>query len=174
MEEARNNGDKLKNAALEAQPSSVQGDNRDGVKIAQAGAIYMECRRNFVASIGGYMIDGCREFVKRPGGRQDDDKQSFLCATCGCHRSFHRKVLLPPHLLRDTRPCCIMNYLRSLPLRVMQPRPPTSWLMRPRSLPNYELIEGQGSSMSPNEAEEKSKSDSEEEVNKPLENNKEG
>ncbi|KAL4383918.1 hypothetical protein GQ457_15G016530 [Hibiscus cannabinus] len=45
---------------------------------------YKECRRNHAASFGRYAIDGCREFICC----RDD---VFMCAACGCHRSFHRK-----------------------------------------------------------------------------------
>ncbi|GMJ00629.1 hypothetical protein HRI_003732100 [Hibiscus trionum] len=45
---------------------------------------YKECRRNHAASFVRYAIDGCREFICC----KDDD---FMCAACGCHRSFHRR-----------------------------------------------------------------------------------
>ncbi|XP_022762552.1 uncharacterized protein LOC111308491 [Durio zibethinus] len=155
------------NAAVEARANSAQEINSEGVDVEQGGAIYMECRRNYVASIGGYIVDGCEKFVK--GAGKGETKEALLCATCGCHRSFHRKVLLPPHL-RDTRYYNIMNYLCSLrALTVLQHRPPTPWLMRSPTLENYcDLIEGQGSSLSPDEGEEKFESDSGDEINQPL------
>ncbi|XVF00610.1 hypothetical protein REPUB_Repub04eG0015400 [Reevesia pubescens] len=177
MEKARKT-DEINNAAdlegAQANSHVQRMINREGVNVEQAGATFMECWRNYVASIGGYIIDGCEKFVKGVGG-QDETKEAFLCARCGCHRSFHRKVLSPPPHVRDTRYYNIMNYLRSLPLTVLSPRPPTPWLMRsPTVLPNNELIEGQGSSMSPREAEEKSESEKGEEVNQPSKINKAG
>ncbi|KAG0502042.1 hypothetical protein HPP92_002114 [Vanilla planifolia] len=58
---------------------------RDGAFGAVAS--YGECRRNHAASTGGYVVDGCMEFMA--GG---DD--GLKCTACGCHRSFHRKVVL--------------------------------------------------------------------------------
>ncbi|KAL5995497.1 hypothetical protein ACLOJK_025559 [Asimina triloba] len=45
---------------------------------------YKECLRNHAASLGSYATDGCGEFT--PDGLQ--------CAACGCHRNFHRKIIL--------------------------------------------------------------------------------
>ena len=50
--------------------------------------MYKECRRNHAASFGRYVFDGCGEFIC-----YNDD--AFMCAACGCHRSFHRKY--PPN-----------------------------------------------------------------------------
>ncbi|EOX97167.1 ZF-HD homeobox protein [Theobroma cacao] len=167
MEKARNSPDQINNVAdIQARAGSGQGIN-PGSHVVEQGATYMECRRNYVASIGGYIIDGCPKFVE--GGHDDEIKEALLCATCGCHRSFHRKVVLPPPHLRDTR-YSIMNYLRSLPLAALQPRPPTPWLMQSPILPNCELIEGQGSSTSPDESE----SDSGDEINQASKINKAG
>ncbi|XWS62442.1 hypothetical protein CRYUN_Cryun06bG0011100 [Craigia yunnanensis] len=160
--------DKINNAPPEVQANPVQRINREGV-VEQAEVTYMECRRNYAASTGGYIIDGCGKFLK---GGQDDTKEALLCTTCGCHRSFHRKVLPPPHL-RDSR-YNIMNYLCSLPITTLQARPPTPWLMRSPTLPNYELIEGQGSSSNPDETKEKPESESGGEINQPSDINKAG
>ncbi|KAK4751345.1 hypothetical protein SAY87_004827 [Trapa incisa] len=48
---------------------------------------YAECQRNHAASSGGHAVDGCSAFVARTTG-----ESSFACASCGCHRNFHRKV----------------------------------------------------------------------------------
>ncbi|PKA62024.1 ZF-HD homeobox protein [Apostasia shenzhenica] len=45
---------------------------------------YRECLRNHAASVGGHVVDGCCEFMPSNG-------DSYKCAACGCHRSFHRK-----------------------------------------------------------------------------------
>ncbi|XAR48332.1 hypothetical protein NMG60_11031114 [Bertholletia excelsa] len=49
---------------------------------------YKECRKNHAANIGGYAVDGCREFM--PAGKEGT-KAAFACAACTCHRNFHRR-----------------------------------------------------------------------------------
>ncbi|PHU25502.1 Mini zinc finger protein 1 [Capsicum chinense] len=49
---------------------------------------YKECQKNHAASVGGYAVDGCREFM--PSGDEGTDS-AFICAACGCHRNFHRR-----------------------------------------------------------------------------------
>ncbi|CAN8293470.1 unnamed protein product [Cochlearia groenlandica] len=50
----------------------------------QSSCVYRECMRNHAAKLGSYAIDGCREYSKPATGD--------LCAACGCHRSYHRRV----------------------------------------------------------------------------------
>ncbi|XP_058078163.1 zinc-finger homeodomain protein 1-like [Magnolia sinica] len=45
---------------------------------------YRECLRNHAASLGSYATDGCGEFTS----------DGLQCAACGCHRNFHRKIIL--------------------------------------------------------------------------------
>lgn len=52
------------------------------------GVRYKECRKNHAASIGGYAVDGCREFM--PAG-EEGTAAAFKCAACSCHRNFHRQ-----------------------------------------------------------------------------------
>ncbi|XP_047313250.1 mini zinc finger protein 2-like [Impatiens glandulifera] len=49
---------------------------------------YAECQKNHAASMGGYAVDGCREFMARGG---EGTPAALVCAACGCHRSFHRR-----------------------------------------------------------------------------------
>lgn len=141
-------------------------------------ATYMECRRNYTAAIGDYVVEGCRKFV-RCGGQDETKVETIVCATCGCHRNFHRKVPNSPHLPPVDPTCHNFNmkdqycYIRPVTITGTS-RPPTTWMMRTVTpsvvLPNHELIEGQGSCKSPTEfAEETSQSDDgeEEEVNSP-------
>ncbi|KAI3412502.1 ZF-HD dimerization-type domain-containing protein [Psidium guajava] len=51
---------------------------------------YAECQKNYAASTGGQIVDGCTEF--RPQG-EEGSSLALDCATCGCHRNFHRKVV---------------------------------------------------------------------------------
>ncbi|KAE8683001.1 Detected protein of unknown function [Hibiscus syriacus] len=50
--------------------------------------IYRDCQRNHACSLGGYVIDGCTEFI------QGNSISSTHCEACGCHRNYHRKVLV--------------------------------------------------------------------------------
>lgn len=74
------------NAAASSNPPPQCFNNYAAVH-EPAAASYRECRRNHAAAIGRYAFDGCGEFLK--AGR--DGTRAFLCAACGCHRSFHRK-----------------------------------------------------------------------------------
>ncbi|XP_021761625.1 mini zinc finger protein 1-like [Chenopodium quinoa] len=49
---------------------------------------YCECQKNHAASIGGYAVDGCREFM---ASGAEGTSNALICAACGCHRNFHRK-----------------------------------------------------------------------------------
>lgn len=53
--------------------------------------VYRECLRNHAASLGSYATDGCGEFTP-----DDSPAGDLQCAACGCHRNFHRKVLVAP------------------------------------------------------------------------------
>ncbi|KAL6175506.1 hypothetical protein ACLB2K_052146 [Fragaria x ananassa] len=48
---------------------------------------YGECQKNHAANIGGYAVDGCREFM---ASGEDGTAEALTCAACGCHRNFHR------------------------------------------------------------------------------------
>ncbi|CAH1422482.1 unnamed protein product [Lactuca virosa] len=49
---------------------------------------YGECQKNHAANIGGYAVDGCREFM---ASGEEGTTAALVCAACGCHRSFHRR-----------------------------------------------------------------------------------
>lgn len=51
---------------------------------------YKECRKNHAANIGGYAVDGCREFM---AAGEEGTGDALKCAACGCHRSFHKKEI---------------------------------------------------------------------------------
>ncbi|XP_039065813.1 zinc-finger homeodomain protein 14-like [Hibiscus syriacus] len=50
--------------------------------------IYRDCQRNHACSLGGYAIDGCTEFI------QGNTISSTQIEACGCHRNYHRKVVV--------------------------------------------------------------------------------
>ncbi|KAH0771051.1 hypothetical protein KY290_015032 [Solanum tuberosum] len=49
---------------------------------------YKECLKNHAANMGGYVRDGCGEFM--PSG-EEETPEYLKCAACDCHRNFHRK-----------------------------------------------------------------------------------
>ena len=49
---------------------------------------YAECQKNHAANIGGYAVDGCREFM---ASGEEGTNGALACAACGCHRNFHRR-----------------------------------------------------------------------------------
>ncbi|XVE56932.1 hypothetical protein DITRI_Ditri04bG0050500 [Diplodiscus trichospermus] len=49
---------------------------------------YGECQKNHAANIGGYAVDGCREFM---ASGVEGTTGALTCAACGCHRNFHRR-----------------------------------------------------------------------------------
>ncbi|KAK9061750.1 hypothetical protein SSX86_018933 [Deinandra increscens subsp. villosa] len=55
---------------------------------------YGKCNKNFSATTGGHVLDGCGEFM--PSLTSTDPRTSLYCDACGCHRSFHRQTDHPP------------------------------------------------------------------------------
>ncbi|EXB31976.1 hypothetical protein L484_013609 [Morus notabilis] len=49
---------------------------------------YGECQKNHAAGVGGYAVDGCREFM---ASGEEGTSGALTCAACGCHRNFHRR-----------------------------------------------------------------------------------
>ncbi|KAF4376686.1 hypothetical protein F8388_025557 [Cannabis sativa] len=49
---------------------------------------YGECQKNHAAGVGGYAVDGCREFM---ASGVEGTTAALTCAACGCHRNFHRR-----------------------------------------------------------------------------------
>ncbi|XWS40876.1 hypothetical protein CRYUN_Cryun17cG0033600 [Craigia yunnanensis] len=49
---------------------------------------YRECQKNHAAGVGGYAVDGCREFM---ASGEEGTSAALTCAACGCHRNFHRR-----------------------------------------------------------------------------------
>ncbi|XP_011003723.1 PREDICTED: zinc-finger homeodomain protein 6 [Populus euphratica] len=66
---------------------------------SSASIRYRECLKNHAASMGGHVLDGCGEFM--PGG-EEGTPETFKCAACECHRSFHRREI-------DGAPQCVAN-----------------------------------------------------------------
>ncbi|KAI3673413.1 hypothetical protein L6452_39532 [Arctium lappa] len=52
---------------------------------------YGECQKNHAANIGGYAVDGCREFM---AAGEEGTTGELTCAACGCHRNFHRREVV--------------------------------------------------------------------------------
>jgi ZF-HD homeobox protein with Cys/His-rich dimerization domain len=66
------------------QDPSMAAGRKETTKVVQ----YMECQRNHAANIGGYAVDGCREFMALGA---EGTAEALICAACNCHRSFHRR-----------------------------------------------------------------------------------
>nr|XP_010931461.2 mini zinc finger protein 2 [Elaeis guineensis] len=72
------------------------GPQQDPKKTSSNGSLvkkekvvrYGECRKNHAASIGGYAVDGCREFM---ASGEEGTSDALRCAACNCHRSFHKR-----------------------------------------------------------------------------------
>nr|XP_043618523.1 mini zinc finger protein 3-like [Erigeron canadensis] len=65
------------------------GSNRTTSVSTNQRVRYAECQKNHAANIGGYAVDGCREFMA--SGEEAGTRAAVTCAACGCHRSFHRR-----------------------------------------------------------------------------------
>ncbi|KAI3748028.1 hypothetical protein L6452_10846 [Arctium lappa] len=52
-----------------------------------------KCLKNHAANTGGYVLDGCREFMPTPISTPTDPITSLKCDACGCHRNFHRREI---------------------------------------------------------------------------------
>ncbi|WCJ25911.1 mini zinc finger [Euphorbia peplus] len=52
---------------------------------------YLECEKNQAAGVGGFAVDGCREFMASIG--EEGSIAALTCAACGCHRNFHRREI---------------------------------------------------------------------------------
>ncbi|KAF3444202.1 hypothetical protein FNV43_RR13892 [Rhamnella rubrinervis] len=69
-------------------PCMEEQMNMKKKKVPAMQVMYKECLKNHAASIGGFAIDGCGEFM--PGGDQGT-LEAIKCSACNCHRNFHRK-----------------------------------------------------------------------------------
>ncbi|MQL77783.1 hypothetical protein Taro_010221 [Colocasia esculenta] len=69
-------------------PSSKDVPNGPTPKTEKVVVRYRECRKNHAASIGGYAVDGCREFM---ASGEEGTSAALKCAACSCHRSFHKR-----------------------------------------------------------------------------------
>lgn len=65
-------------------------DSTNSVNNVRIHVIYGECQRNLAVHDGGYALDGCREFMASQAEGTDG---ALICAACGCHRNFHRRVV---------------------------------------------------------------------------------
>ncbi|XP_057786215.1 mini zinc finger protein 2-like [Salvia miltiorrhiza] len=65
-----------------------QSSNSANSSYAVRAVRYGECQKNHAANVGGYAVDGCREFM--PCG-EEGTAGALTCAACGCHRNFHRR-----------------------------------------------------------------------------------
>lgn len=64
-------------------------NTRNNIPLSTNVIRYMECQRNQAIVVGGFAVDGCREFMATG---EDGTPEALICAACNCHRSFHRRV----------------------------------------------------------------------------------
>ncbi|TKY65189.1 Mini zinc finger protein 2 [Spatholobus suberectus] len=50
--------------------------------------IYGECQKNQAVNVGGFAVDGCREFM---ASGAEGTAGALTCAACGCHKNFHKR-----------------------------------------------------------------------------------
>ncbi|KAK8618191.1 hypothetical protein V6N13_116059 [Hibiscus sabdariffa] len=62
---------------------------------------YGECQKNHAANIGGYAVDGCREFM---ASGMEGTTGALTCAACGCHRNFHKREVETEEVCEYTPP----------------------------------------------------------------------
>lgn len=70
--------------------SNDKASNGSLLTVEKPGIRYRECRKNHAASIGSYVVDGCREFL---AAGEEGTNSALRCASCSCHRSFHKREL---------------------------------------------------------------------------------
>ncbi|KAG0467439.1 hypothetical protein HPP92_018406 [Vanilla planifolia] len=73
------------------EPTTAKSQSNGYTKKEKAAVRYGECRKNHAAGIGGYAVDGCREFM---ASGEEGTPAALRCAACACHRSFHKRELL--------------------------------------------------------------------------------
>ncbi|KAE8819108.1 zinc finger-homeodomain transcription factor [Hordeum vulgare] len=61
--------------------------------VLEAVPAYKECLKNHAAAIGAHAVDGCGEWMPVVE-LNTADPASYKCAACGCHRNFHRLVMV--------------------------------------------------------------------------------
>ncbi|KAJ8774886.1 hypothetical protein K2173_019890 [Erythroxylum novogranatense] len=61
---------------------------------------YAECQKNHAVDVGGFAVDGCREFMA--SGDQEGTTAALTCAACGCHRSFHRREVQTTEVVSES------------------------------------------------------------------------
>ncbi|XP_021286447.1 zinc-finger homeodomain protein 2-like [Herrania umbratica] len=132
--------------------------------VGEQGVTYMECRRNVSLPAGHYSVDGCSEFLKREAGREN----AMLCDACGCHRSFHRKVL--PTLYSEATHYLVFNDIPSVRPMPQPQQPPIPLVPQPE-LPHEQVAESE--SEGEEEEEERSGTDEESEDRSELDSESE-
>ncbi|CAK9184938.1 unnamed protein product [Ilex paraguariensis] len=90
--------------------------------------MFKECRHNHAAHLGRHAFDGCGEFLKNGN---DGTPEALLCASCGCHRNFHRKEELPLHRLQVIR-LYLFRHLSAAAVAAPPPPPPPGALHHAR------------------------------------------
>ncbi|KAJ0704286.1 putative transcription factor ZF-HD family [Helianthus annuus] len=70
----------------------LQSDSTSSSNNVRLRVRYGECQRNIALEVGGYALDGCREFM---ASTVEGTEGALICAACDCHRSFHQRMVEP-------------------------------------------------------------------------------
>ncbi|KAL4577258.1 hypothetical protein LXL04_013363 [Taraxacum kok-saghyz] len=76
----------------ESEESALNSTNSVPLSNFRVVVRYVECHRNYACREGGHRVDGCQEYI--PNQEDVADPPELLCANCGCHRNFHRRVVV--------------------------------------------------------------------------------
>lgn len=60
----------------------------ENVSVKDKVISYKECNRNYVIFFGGYVVDGCGEFMF---SGEEGIIEFFKCVVCDCYRNYYRK-----------------------------------------------------------------------------------
>ncbi|MFS8011318.1 putative transcription factor ZF-HD family [Helianthus anomalus] len=82
-----------KNVVLRTE--GLQSDSTCSSKDVRLRVRYGECQRNIALEVGGYALDGCREFMASTVEGSQGTEGALICAPCDCHRSFHQRMVEP-------------------------------------------------------------------------------
>lgn len=82
-----------KNTNTKRLNSPGNGDDENFVNTRVVVVSYLECQKNVAEETGGnvVVVDGCQEFIASLG--EEGTTATRICASCGCHRSFHRRLV---------------------------------------------------------------------------------
>lgn len=67
------------------------GDHENFINTRVTLVTYTQCQKNHAETVGEHIVDGCQEYI--PSAEEEGPNPTHICAACGCHRSFHRRIV---------------------------------------------------------------------------------